>query len=79
MKEILIASVHTCLQVILITSIFHRFKVNNEWFKCNNHDFLHPGRGAWEKEGTHPCVLPVLHLPFFSSVLQNCWQLFLFR
>lgn len=79
MKEILIASVHTCLQVILITSIFHRFKVNNEWFKCNNHDFLHPGRGAWEKEGTQPCVLPVLHLPFFSSVLQNCWQLFLFR
>lgn len=79
MKEILNASVDTYLRVILITSIFHRFKVNNEWFKCNNHDFLHPGRGAWEKEGTRPHVLPVLHLSFFSSLLQNRWQLFLFR
>jgi len=39
MKDMLIASVDTCLQVILITSIFHRFKVNNEWSKCNHHDF----------------------------------------
>lgn len=80
MKENLIASVDTCLQAILITSIFHRFKVNNEWFKCNNHDFLHSSHGVWEKEGTiHPSGLPVLHLSFISSVLQNYWQPFLFR
>lgn len=60
-----------------ITTIFHRFKVNNEWFKNNNRDFLHRNHGAWEKEGTHPCVLPILHLSLFSSVLEKL--LFLFK
>lgn len=61
MKEILIASVDTCLQVILITSIFHRFKANNRWFKCISHDFLHPGHGAWEKKGHI-----LMSCPFFT-------------
>lgn len=64
MKEILLASVDTYLQVILITSIFQRFRVNNVWFESNNHDFLPPRLAPWEKKGTFFLYL-LLSCPFF--------------
>lgn len=77
MKEILLASVDTYLQVILITSIFQRFRVNNVWFESNNRDFLPPRLAPWEKKETIPSfVLPILHLAFFGAAyLGNCFSL----
>lgn len=61
MKEILLASVDTYLQVILITSIFQRFGVNNVWFESNNRDFLPPRLAPWKIKRLYL----LLSCPFF--------------
>lgn len=61
-----------------IRCTLHKFKVDNLWFKCNNHNFLNPDMVPGKRKGPY-IFLSCLFFTFSPSVLQKCWQLFLFR